>query len=222
MNPIKVIITGATGMVGEGVLLTCLQDPRVEAVLIINRKSAGATHPKLKEIVHKDFYDLSPVADQLAGYNACFFCLGVSSVGMPKEDYYKVTYTLTMHVAETLSRHNNDMVFCYISGAGTDSTEQGRQHWARVKGKTENDLAKLPFRKVYGVRPGFIRPIKGQQHINSLYTYINWVFPIGRALAPKGFCKMEELANAMMHVVQHDVPEHVIDGKAIIRYGRKP
>ena len=123
---IRAIITGTTGMVGEGVLHECLQNPLVEAVLIINRKSLGITHPKLTEIIHADFYDLSPIEKHLGGYNACYFCLGVSSVGMKEPAYFKVTYTLTMHVAETLSRLNADMVFCYVSGAGTDSTEIGR------------------------------------------------------------------------------------------------
>ncbi|MGN6292981.1 MAG: NAD-dependent epimerase/dehydratase family protein, partial [Chitinophagaceae bacterium] len=157
----KVIITGTTGMVGEGVLHVCLQDPRIESVLIINRKTLGRTHPKLKEILHADFYDLSAIENDLRGYDACFFCLGVSSIGMKEPDYYKVTYTLTLHVANTLVRLNPGMSFSYISGAGTDSSEKGRSMWARVKGKTENDLMKLPFRQVFAFRPGFIKPIKG-------------------------------------------------------------
>ncbi len=155
---IRAIITGATGMVGEGVMHVCLNHPGVETVLVINRSPTGVAHPKLKEIIHKDFFDFSPIEGQLKGYNACFFCLGVSSVGMKKEDYYRFTYTLTMHVATTLSRHNPDMVFCYISGAGT--SVDSRLNWAQVKGKTENDLMKLPFADVYGVRPGFIKPIR--------------------------------------------------------------
>ena len=131
-------------MVGEGVLMESLLHPDVETVLVINRKPCNVTHPKLKEIIHTDFFDLSHISGQLKGYNACFFCLGVSSVGMNEEEYYSLTYTLTMHVAEILSGQNPDMIFCYISGAGTDSTEKGRVNWARVKGKTENDLMKLP------------------------------------------------------------------------------
>jgi nucleoside-diphosphate-sugar epimerase len=149
MDPknIRVIITGVTGMVGEGVLHNCLQHSDVTQVLVITRKPSGVLHPKLKEIIHNDFYDLSPIRHDLAGYNACFFCLGVSSVGMKEADYFKLTYTLTMHVASTLSALNPDMTFCYISGAGTDSSEKGRSMWARVKGKTENDLMKLPSAK---------------------------------------------------------------------------
>ena len=134
---IRVIITGATGMVGEGVLHECLQHPDIEAVLVITRRSCGVVHPKLKEIIHADFFDLSPIEDQLTGYNACFFCSGVSSVGKKEPEYYSLSYTLTMHMASTLSKPKRDMMFCYISGAGTDSTEKDRIMWARVKGKTE-------------------------------------------------------------------------------------
>jgi hypothetical protein len=156
---IKAIITGVTGMVGEGVLQECLLHPDVEKVLVISRKSCGVAHPKLTEILHTNFYDLYPISDQLNGYNACFFCLGVSSVGMKEEQYYSLTYTLTMHMAEILAKQNPEMTFCYISGAGTDSTEKGRINWARVKGKTENDLMKLPFKKVFACRPGFMQEI---------------------------------------------------------------
>jgi uncharacterized protein YbjT (DUF2867 family) len=213
---LRVIITGTTGMVGEGVLHECLQHPDVEAVLVINRKTIGVAHPKLKEVLHADFYNLAAVESQLAGYNACFFCLGISSVGVSKEQYYKVTYELTMHVAQTLCRLNSDMQFCYVSGAGTDSTEQGRSNWARVKGKTENDLAKLPFSATWAFRPGFIKPTPGLVRAHKFYKYINWLFPLGRALAPGGFCSMQELGLAMIHVVQHGYKHHVIEGKDII------
>lgn len=142
---LKVILTGATGMVGEGVLHECLQHNDIEAVLVINRKPCGVTHPKLKEIVHADFFNLQPIESQLQNYNTCFFCLGVSSVGKREAVYYRLTYTLTMHVAETLVKLNNNMTFCYVSGSGTDSSTKGKLMWARVKGRTENDLAKLPF-----------------------------------------------------------------------------
>lgn len=242
---LRVIITGATGMVGEGVLHECLQHPAVEAVLILNRKSFGLSHPKLREIVHADFYDLSAIEPQLMGYNACFFCLGVSSVGMPADEYYKVTYTLTMRVAETLSRLNNPlppgpedagaspglglpsdtspnagMVFSYVSGAGTDSTEKGRSRWARVKGKTENDLMLLPFRRVYAFRPGFIRPIKdkGLRNAHSFYKYVDWLFPLGRALYPAGFVTLSELGLAMIHLALRCDGDAIVSGKDIIRY----
>ena len=213
----KVIITGVTGMVGEGVLHECLQHPQVEAVLIINRKPYGLSHPKLTEIIHQDFYNFAPIAGQLSGYDACFFCLGISSVGMKEEAYYKVTYTLTLHVAGILAQQNPTMTFCYISGAGTDSTEKGRSMWARVKGKTENDLMKLPFRQVYAFRPGFIKPTKGLSHANKFYRYINWAFPIGRALYPAGFCTMKELGLSMINIIIHGYSKKVVDGKDIIK-----
>lgn len=220
--PLRVIVTGATGMVGEGVLHECLRHPAVETVLILNRKPLGLTHPKLKEIIHPDFYDLSAVEPQLTGYNACFFCLGVSSVGMAAEEYYKVTYTLTMHVAGTLSRLNSTspggMVFSYVSGAGTDSTEKGRSRWARVKGKTENDLMKLPFRRVYAFRPGFIRPIPGLSHAHKFYKYIDWLFPLGRALYPAGFVTLSEVGLAMIHLALRRDGDAVVNGKDIIRF----
>ncbi len=211
----KVIITGATGMVGEGVLLVCLKNPNISNVLSINRKPLGITHPKLKEIIHEDFHDLSPVAEQLAGYDACFFCLGVSSVGMKMGPYRKVTYDLTMHFGETVSRLNRDMVFIYVSGAGTDGTEQGKIEWARIKGKTENNLRKLPFKKVYGYRPGFIRPVKGQKKAHAFYTYINWFFPVGKKLSPDFFNTMEELGLSMIRLVTHDYPKETIYGRDI-------
>src|SRR3954470_7896795 len=176
---IRAIITGSTGMVGEGVLHVCLQQSEVEAILVINRKPCGITHPKLKEIIQADFYNLSAIENQLTGYNACFFCLGISSIGMKEPEYFKITYTLTMHVAETLSSLNKDMTFCYISGAGTDSTEKGRSMWARVKGKTENDLMKLPFKQVFSFRPGFMKSFKGAKNTLPFYKYISWMYPIG-------------------------------------------
>lgn len=216
----KVIITGTTGMVGEGVLHVCLQDPRIESVLIINRKPFGHTHPKLKEILHTDFYDLSAIEDDLRGYDACFFCLGISSIGMKEPDYYKVTYTLTLHVANTLARLNPGMSFSYISGAGTDSSEKGRSMWARVKGKTENDLMKLPFRQVFAFRPGFIKPIKGLSNTHGFYKYIGWLFPIGRAIYPGGFCTMEELGLAMINATVNGTSKKIIEGKDIIQLAK--
>jgi len=212
---IRAIITGTTGMVGEGVLHECLQNPDVEAVLIINRKASGYTHPKLTEIIHADFYNFSSIENQLKGYNACFFCLGVTSVGITKEEYYKITYTMTLHIANMLSRLNPDMTFCYISGAGTDSTEKN-SGWAGVKGKTENDLMKLPFKQVFAFRPGFIKPIQGLSKTHNLYKYITWLYPVGRAVYPTGFCTLQELAAAMIHIVNQGYPQQVILGKDII------
>ncbi|HYW94717.1 MAG TPA: hypothetical protein VE870_03960 [Bacteroidales bacterium] len=214
---IKVVITGSTGMVGEGVLYECLQSADVESVLVINRRPCGVSHPKLTEIVHRDFFDISPIGKQVSGYNACFFCLGVSSVGVAAAKYFDLTYTLTMHFAGTLSRSNPDMTFCYVSGSGTDTTEKGRIRWARVKGKTENDLMKLNFQQVFAFRPGFIKPVKGQKNAHDFYKYINWLFPVGRALFPAGFCTMEELGQAMINVTLKGYSHNVIGGKDIIR-----
>lgn len=213
---LKVIITGATGMVGEGVLHICLASPQVASVLVINRKPCGVVHEKLKEVIHSNFFDLSAIENELTGYNACFFCLGVSSVGMKEDMYYRLTYTLTLHVGQTLSRLNPGMSFCYISGSGTDSSEKGRMMWARVKGKTENDLGKLPFQRVFCLRPGFIKPIAGMQHTHSFYKYINWFFPVGRALFPNAYCTLTELGNAMIHVVIRGYDKRILEGKDII------
>lgn len=216
---IKVIITGTTGMVGEGVLHVCLLHPDVEKILVINRKPCGISHPKLTEIAHNDFYNLSSIEDKITGYNACFFCLGISSVGVKKDDYYKITYTLTMHVAATLSRLNSDMTFAYISGAGTNA--DSRQNWARVKAQVETNIQQLPFKQAFGLRPGFIKPIPGLQHTHSFYKYIGWLFPIGRKLFPNGFCTMEELALCMIHLAQNGFEKKILEGKDIIKVSQQ-
>jgi uncharacterized protein YbjT (DUF2867 family) len=215
-NKIRAIITGATGMVGEGVLHECLLHPHVEAILVINRKPCGYTHSKLKEIIHSDFFNFSSIENQLIGYNACFFCLGVSSIGLKEDTYYKLTYTLTLHVAETLSKLNPGMTFCYVSGAGTDSSEKGRSMWARVKGKTENDLMKLSFKQVFAFRPGFIKPTKGLKNTLKYYRYVSWIFPIGRALFPYGFCTLKDLGLAMINIVNTGYEKKIIEGKDFI------
>ena len=196
---LKVIITGSTGMVGEGVLHECLNHPDVEEVLVINRKPCGVSHPKLKEIIHADFFNFSAIEPQLKNYSACFFCLGVSSVGMKENDYRHLTYDLTMHVAKTLSKLNSDMTFCYVSGGGTDTSEKGRMMWARVKGKTENDLMKLPFKKAYMFRPGYIQPTKGLKNSLKAYRYVSWMYPGLRALFPKYACTLREIGLAMIN-----------------------
>ena len=207
-------------MVGEGVLHECLQHNDVASVLSISRKPCGIVHAKLKEIIRENFFDLSPVKDQLTGYNACFFCLGVSSVGMKEPEFYRLTYTLTMQVAETLARQNDDMTFCYISGAGTDSTENGRAMWARVKGKTENDLVKLPFKQVYNFRPGILQPTKGLQRTLSYYKYLGWLIPVVKAVAPKYISSLKELGLAMINAAAKGYTKQVLevpDIKALAR-----
>ena len=208
-------------MVGEGVLNECLLHPNVESVLVINRRPCGIVHPKLKEIIHQDFYNFEPIKDQLNGFNAAFLCLGVTSVGKKEPEYYKLTYTLTLHFAELLSKINNDMTICYVSGVGTDSSENGKSMWARVKGKTENDLMKLPFKKVFPFRPGFIKPTVGMKNTHKFYKYINWLFPIGRALYPKGFCTLKEVGLAMINSVNLAEDRKIIEGKDIIELSKK-
>jgi len=216
---IKAIITGASGMVGEGVLHESLLNPNVEYVLVIGRRSCGVTHPKLKEIIHADFFDLSAIKDQLKGYNACFFCLGVSSVGMKEKDYHRLTYDLTMHMATLLAELNPDMNFCYVSGAGTDSTEHGKMMWARVKGQTENDLLKLPF-KAYMFRPGFMRPTRGLQHAHKFYAYINWAYPVLRKLLPNYVITLQELGLSMINAALYGYEKPVLEVKDIVALAR--
>jgi len=218
---IRVIITGATGMVGEGVLHESLLHPDVEKVLVINRKPCGVTHPKLTEILHSNFYDLSPIAEQMRDYNACFFCLGVSSVGMKEQEYYSLTYTLTMHMAEILSKLNNDMTFCYISGAGTDSSEKGRMSWARVKGKTENDLMKLPFKKIFAFRPAFMQPTKGLKNTHGYYTGFNLLYPVLRAILPKYVSTLRELGLAMINSVIKGYEKSVLEVRDIVELAKR-
>ena len=201
-STIRVIVTGASGMVGEGVVLTCLESPEISAVLVIGRRPCGINHPKLRELLHPDFFDISPVESSLAGYDACFFCLGVTSLGKKEADYYRYTYTLTMHFAEVVCRQNPGMTFCYISGAGTDSSEKGKLMWARVKGKTENDLQQLPFRQVFLFRPGILEPVKGSRHTLGIYRYFSWLFPLVRLLAPGRICTLRQLGTAMIAVAQ--------------------
>jgi uncharacterized protein YbjT (DUF2867 family) len=210
---LSVILTGSTGMVGEGVLLACLDHPDVEKVMVINRRPLGRLHPKLQEIIHADFFDLALVEPQLAGYNACFFCLGVSSVGMKKEDYKHVTYDLTLNFAQAFARRNADPAFCYVTGAGTN--ENGRMAWARVKGATENALIRL-FKRAYLFRPGFMKPTTRQRNVNPYYKYVGWLYPIGRALFPGGVCTIEEVGLAMINASLHGAPKPILEVKDIV------
>jgi NAD dependent epimerase/dehydratase family len=216
---INAIITGATGMVGEGVLLECLDHPDVERVLVINRKPGGVSHPKLKEIIHGDFFDLAPIASQLAGYNACYFCLGISSVGITAEQYRRTTYDLTMNVAHTLAKLNPDLTFCYVTGKSTDSTGQGKMEWARIKGETENALLQL-FRNAYMFRPGAMKASPGQKNLKTLYKSLAWIYPIGRALYPAGFCTLREVALAMINASRKGYVKRVLEVKDIVELAR--
>lgn len=214
---IKTIIFGATGMVGEGVLHQSLLNPEVESVLVIGRKSCNTKHQKLKEIVHNDFYNYSSIENQLIGFNACFFCLGVSSVGMKEKDYSRISYDLTMQAASALSKLNSDMTFCYVSGTGTDSSEKGRIMWARVKGKTENHLMKLPFKAVYLFRPGFIKPIKGLKNAYSISKVIGLLYPILKIFLLNYICTLEDLGNAMIEVSATGYSKNILENKDITK-----
>ncbi len=206
-------------MVGEGVLLECLNHPDVEQVLVINRKPAGVSHPKLREIIHPDFFNLAAIEPQLIGYNACFFCLGVSSVGMSEEEYKHITYDLTLNIGQLLAKVNPELTFCYVTGAGTDSSEQGRIAWARVKGATENALMRL-FKHSYMFRPAFMRTTPGQKNVKSYYKFFAWLYPIGRALYPAGFCTLQEVGRAMINAVSKGYPKQILDVKDIVKLAK--
>jgi hypothetical protein len=215
---IKAIITGATGMVGEGVLYESLQNDHVDALLVIGRKSCGYVHPKLKEIIHADFFNITSIAKELKGYNTCFFCMGISALGMKEPEYARLTYTLTLGFASVLAELNPEMTFCYISGAGTDSTEKGRIMWARVKGKTENDLLKLSFRKVYNFRPAGILttlPVRPTMTYYKTYKYASWIFHILKLIAPKYVTSLKDLALAMIKASVSGYTKNILEVKDI-------
>lgn len=218
MNKLKVIITGATGMVGEGVLYECLQHADVEKVLVITRNTCGYSHPKLTEIIHSNLSDISSLSDRLTGYNACYFCLGVTSLGKNEAEYTKLTYTLTMNFATTLATLNPDMTFCYISGAGTDSSAKGRTMWARVKGKTENDLMKLSFKQVYNFRPAGIipfLPLKPSQTFYKTYRYVGWLLWVMKVITPNYVIGLKDLAAAIINSSITGYSKNILEVKDI-------
>jgi uncharacterized protein YbjT (DUF2867 family) len=212
---LRVIITGVTGMVGEGVLHECLISPDVEKILVVSRKTSGISDPKLSEILIKDFFDLGNTALLAGGYDACFFCLGVSSVGMDKPTYEKLTYDLTIKFARAVSEANPGMQFCYVSGAHTDSTEKGKIHWARIKGKTENDLQKLGFSHTYLFRPGMLEPTKGLKNTLPAYKWLGWLAPILQKISPNSISTLAQLGKAMINVVIHGYTKNHLEVKDI-------
>jgi hypothetical protein len=212
---INALVLGATGMVGEGVLHECLKHPRVKSILAINRRPCGVKHEKLTEIIHPDFLDFSAIQDQLTGYNACYFCMGVSSLGLKEYEYRRITHDLTIHVADILVKLNPAMTFCYVSGMGTDSTEKGRTMWARVKGKTENDLLKLPFKAAYMFRPGYIHPTKGLKNSYKIYKVLSPFYPLWKTLFSNYVCTLEEIGLAMINVVLSGSDLKVLECKDI-------
>jgi len=212
---LNVIITGVTGMVGEGVLHECLLDERVESVLSISRNPSGIKHSKLKEIIHNDFMDISAIESKLQQFNACFFCMGVSSLGKSEEEYYNLTFNLTSNFAKTLSTLNPLMTFCYVSGAGTDSTEQGKYMWARVKGKTENYLFTLPYKQVFAFRPAYIKPIKGLKNTLRLYKGYPLIYPVIKLLFPNYVSTLTDIAKSMITCTLQGYNKNILEVKDI-------
>jgi uncharacterized protein YbjT (DUF2867 family) len=215
----KVILFGATGMVGQGVLRECLLDPKVERVLIIGRRASGQQHAKLREIVHADFSDFSTIEAELSGYDACFFCLGVSSAGMAEAAYRLVTYDIALAAARTLVRLNPTMTFIYVSGMGADSSERGRTMWARVKGAAENALLRLPFKAVYVVRPAAIQPLHGIRSrtiwYQAVYAVIWPLLSVVRIAFPNYVTTTEQIGRAMIKVARSGAPKPILESRDI-------
>ncbi|NQU86393.1 MAG: NAD-dependent epimerase/dehydratase family protein [Mariniphaga sp.] len=216
----NVIITGATGMVGKGVLLECLDNKSINEVLVIGRNPIGIEHPKLKELIHKDFTNFSEVKNQLSGYDACFFCLGVSSAGMKEEQYKNITYGFTLSLAKILYEINPQMTFNYVSGQGTDSSEKGRIMWGRVKGKTENDLLNMGFKQAFMFRPGAIIPLRGiksrTKNFQFMYDYFMWLVKLIKAIAPNSVVNTTQIGLAMINSVLNGYTQRVLKPKDII------
>jgi uncharacterized protein YbjT (DUF2867 family) len=216
---LKVLLFGASGMVGQGVLRECLLDPDVESVLSVGRSPVGQRHAKLREIVRKDLFDLSDVEDRLRGLDACFFCLGVSSAGMAEADYRRMTYDLTLSAARTLSKLNPGMTFVYVSGMGADSSERGRAMWARVRGETENALLRLPFKAAYIVRPGVIQPLHGIRSktpfYQLFYSLLGPLIPALKAAFPQYVTTTEQLGRVMIAATKRGAPKPVLESRDI-------
>jgi len=217
----KVILFGATGMVGQGVLRECLLDPGVESVLVVGRSPTGQRNAKLRELIHTNFADFAAIEAQLTGYDACFFCLGVSSVGMNEERYRHLTYDITMAAAKTLARLNPGMVFTYVTGRGADASERGSRMWARIKGKTENDLLKLPFKAAYMFRPAGIQPLHGVRSktgwVQAIYVATAPLLAFLNRVAPNYMTTSEQLGRAMIKVARDGYPKPVLESEDINR-----
>lgn len=210
----KIIITGTTGMVGEGILMECLNLPIVEEILSVSRKPCGINHPKLKEYIVPNFLDLDLNDVTLKNFDSCFYCAGVSSVGMSEEIYKQITYDTTLHFAKALNPNPN-LTFIYVSGSGTDSTEKGRMSWARIKGKTENDLMKLPFKQAFGFRIGFLIANPEQKNVLKLYKYVNWLIPLIKFFLPNLISTIKQVALAMLNVSINGYNKNIIEVKDI-------
>jgi uncharacterized protein YbjT (DUF2867 family) len=216
---IKVILTGATGMVGEGVLLECLEHPAVEKVLMVNRRPYPLQHPRLAECIVPDFLKPDEFTAQLSGYDACFYCAGVSSAGMNEGQYTRITYDTTIHFAEKLASLNPQMIFTFVTGTGTDSSEKGRIMWARVKGKTENALMRCGFRKVYSFRPGLMQPTPGQKNIKWYFKALGWLYPVLRVVLPNQVSTMHDVGVAMINCVLKGYPKPILEIRDINALG---
>jgi uncharacterized protein YbjT (DUF2867 family) len=220
---VKVLLFGATGMVGQGVLRECLIDPSLERVVTVGRRPTGDKHPKLGELVYPDLSTLAPLEPQLGGFDACLFCLGVSALGMSEAEYTRVTYELTMGVAKTLLRTSPGLTFIYVSGAGTDSSGRGRAMWARVKGRTENALLSLPFKAAYMFRPGAIVPLHGIRSstgwYNAAYFILKPFVPMLERVAPTMITTTERVGRAMLAVARNGYPSHILEMADINRLG---
>ncbi len=221
----RVVLFGATGMVGQGVLRECLLDPEVEGVLAVGRKPTGHSSAKLRELTPPDLFDLSAFESELTGFDACFFCLGVSSVGMTEADYRRVTYDLTLSIAHALLQFNPGLTFVYVSGAGTDSSAAGKTMWARVKGETENLLLQLPFKKAYMFRPGFIQPLHGVVSRTRLYrlAYLGLrpLFPVVKALYSDRVTTTEQVGQAMLEVAKRGAPKSLLESSDIVEAAKR-
>jgi uncharacterized protein YbjT (DUF2867 family) len=219
----KAILFGATGMVGQGVLQECLRSSEVEGVLSIGRRASGQQHPKLREIVHQDFADFFEIEGELSGYDACFYCLGVSSLGMKERDYRWVTYEFALAAAQTLARLNPGMTFIYVSGAGTESTGRGSTMWARVKGQTENAIFELPFKASYAFRPAYIQPLGGivpkTLWLRALYAVVAPLYPVWKALFPNYVTTTAQVGRAMIQVAREGAPQRVLENRDINAMG---
>jgi nucleoside-diphosphate-sugar epimerase len=220
----NVIILGSTGMVGKGVLLECLEDSDIKNILVLSRQTCNINHDKLREIIHEDFFDFSEIKEQLKGFDACFFCLGVSAAGLDEKKYSKITYDLTLGFAQIMLEQNPNSVFCYISGAGTDSSEKGKIMWARVKGKTENALLALPFKESYMFRPGYIQPLKGVKSKTRAYNVFYSIFkPFYFILKSfKGLATDSvTLGKVMIYVAMNGYDKRIISSKDIYMLSQK-
>jgi uncharacterized protein YbjT (DUF2867 family) len=210
----RVILFGATGMVGQGALRECLLDPGVERVLTVGRSATGQTHEKLRELVHADLTDYSRISGELAGYDACFFCLGVSSAGMSEADYRRVTVDIAVAAARTLVQENQGMTFIFVSGTGADETGTSRTMWARVKGEAENAVLALPFKGAYAFRPAFIRPMHGitsrTRSYRVLYAIMTPIVPLMTALFPRQVTTTERIGRAMLNVARNGAPNRIL------------